>query len=84
MPRYGQKGGDGPTAGRKKSIYQAPTPDGKCLTSGSFFVNANTAYMHIYKHGDEPWRAGSIRAIPEDWGSPRGTTSHWVECQRIK
>jgi hypothetical protein len=72
MARYGQRGGDGPTAGLKKAIYEATAPDGSILRSGTFSADAPKAWMHI------------SCANKEEWGPPDNTKALWVECKRVK
>jgi hypothetical protein len=84
MARYGQRGGDGPTAGLKKAIYEATAPDGSILRSGTFSADAPKAWMHISCANKACWYANGVRAQPEEWGPPDNTKALWVECKRVK
>lgn len=46
---YGQKGGTGPTAGRKARTYEAVAPDGSTLRKRSFVASAPAAILFAYQ-----------------------------------
>ena len=49
---YGQKGGDGPTQGRKASVYTTTDPTGKVVTVRSFKTHTDNAVIAFYFHRD--------------------------------
>lgn len=47
---YGQKGGEGPTRGRKASVYLAALPNGLAVTVKSFKTHVEHAVVAWYTH----------------------------------
>jgi hypothetical protein len=45
---YGQKGGEGPTRGRKAITYEGVFPTGERFTKRSFDVNESTAVVYAF------------------------------------
>lgn len=66
--RYGQKGGDSPTAGKRASVYQAVLPDGSTITKRSFTVHSEDARLHIYRiprRNPNRWYLGGIYSLDD-------------------
>lgn len=68
MSTYGRKGGDGPTAGKKRALYEVVLPDGTNIQKPSFKVTDEKAIAVCYEHKNA-WFVSAIvspNAIP-DW-----------------
>jgi hypothetical protein len=50
MARYGQKDGDGPTAGKVASVYQITLPDGRVFKKRKFDVHTERAIATADEH----------------------------------
>jgi hypothetical protein len=74
---YGQKGGQGPTAGRKAVTYRATLPDGSVATKRSFHVDSAEAHLGCYQH-DGKWYVSAVVASPQPW--PR---QQFVPARRV-
>lgn len=81
--RYGRKGGDGPTAGKKKNTYAAHAPDGALIKIGSFYCNTATAWVHMSQYAGV-WHANLVRAERYEIQDAPRTVGHWAEAIRIK
>lgn len=75
---YGQKGGEGPTRGKRATTYTATAPDGTTLRTRAMFIPGTApttdAVMLAYEHRgtwypNGVWAAGSL----PDWA--RGRTA---------
>jgi len=78
---YGQKGGEGPTRGRKATTYTATAPDGSVLTKRSYFTSADTAVMGAYEH-EGKWYAASVHADQEAMKAARCDHYTKLEARR--
>ena len=64
--RYGCKGGDSPTAGRKAVNYRVDLPDGSVAIKRSFHVDQPVAHAGIYQHQGF-WFVSAVTATEEKW-----------------
>lgn len=68
MARYGRRGGDGPTAGKKKTRYDVTLPNGDTKRVGSFQIDTEIARAVCYQTNGE-WFVSTIIAAVDtpDW-----------------
>lgn len=72
---YGQRGGQGPNAGRTKIAYGAIAPDGTLLTANAYTTNAPTALMNISQHNGQ-WVANAVR-------DRKAWNGQWITATRV-
>lgn len=63
---YGKRGGEGPTAGRRASVYEATAPDGTVLRRRSFKFHEAEGPMACHEHAGVWYEQGVYAARP-DW-----------------
>lgn len=71
MTSYGQKGGDGPTAGKKAAKYDVTLPNGRTKRKSSFKVYESQAIAVCYLAKGE-WHVNTIISMTEE-------TPDWVK-----
>lgn len=75
MARYGQKGGDGPTAGKKAVTFSVVLPDGTKQRKRSFGTNADPV-AYAYQH-DGSWHVAGIA----ERGAPNMQSPSFTVCE---
>jgi hypothetical protein len=81
--RYGQRDGDGPTAGKKATTYEATLPDGIIRRKKSFQVDTPDAYMSIYQHDGVWYLAGITNDVREKDGVLHPVYSYGISPGQI-
>ena len=93
MSTYGRRGGEGPTRGRRKAVYQAQLPDGYVLEAGTFHFEDREAVMtafapknghgwikSVYQVGKVPDHILALQRTQD----PSAKEVHILEARRVR
>lgn len=81
MSTFGQKGGEGPTRGKKATTYVFLFPDGTWGRKRSFQVNAEHGFVSCYKH-EGKWYASGVYTYLHELCAVHGPDAEYREADR--